>query len=341
MPRTFLRVAILGLGLIGGSVLQALARAGYLVTGYDPDPEEAGAARGAGFRVATSAAEAVHNADLVVLAMPLPDLPFALKEIAASLPPDAVLTDVGTLKAPVLREVFEALPGARFVGGHPLAGTEESGFLAADPMLFRDAPWSLVLDSETDLDAWTALAALLCDLGARPVPASAEDQDAAIARVIGLPHVLAETLALTGLHGGALGLSLAAGSYTSGSRVARTRPELVATWCDNNPALVGALDDAIGWLQTSRDALAEGGSIMPLARAGHRARIDWEHREFTPVELTADAEALLEHGRRGGWITAVLDGGGPVGTTKLLGMCPVATAHPAPHPRGGPGQESG
>ena len=63
--------------------------------------------------------------------------------------------------------------------------------------------------------------------------------------MIGLPHVLAEALALTGLAGGPLGLSLAAGSYMSGSRVARTRPDLVATWCDGNPALVDALDDVI------------------------------------------------------------------------------------------------
>ena len=86
---------------------------------------------------------------------------------------------------------------------------------------------------------------LVCDLGARPVPTTADEQDAAIARVIGLPHVLAEALALTGLTGGPLGLSLAAGSYMSGSRVARTRPELVATWCDGNAGLVTALDDAI------------------------------------------------------------------------------------------------
>ena len=103
-------------------------------------------------------------------------------------------------------------------------------------MLFRDAPWSLILEPDTDLAAWLALAVLLCDLGARPVPTTAAEQDTAIARVIGLPHMLAEALALTGLHGGELGLSLAAGSYTSGSRVARTRPELVATWCDGNPA---------------------------------------------------------------------------------------------------------
>ena len=315
---------MLGLGLIGGSVLQALARGGYRVVGYDPDRDEAGLARGAGYQVAATAAEAVTGADLVVLAMPLPQLPTALAGIRAVLDPAAVVTDVGTLKSPVLPVVARQLPGCRFVGGHPLAGNERSGFLASDPLLFRDAPWSLVLEPDTDLEAWLAVAVLLCDLGARPVPTTAAEQDAAVARVIGLPHLLAETLALTGLHGGALGLSLAAGSYTSGSRVAQTRPELVATWCDGNPALVGALDDAIAWLASTRESLSRGESVLPLAKAGHQARMNWEHREFGPVDLPADPAELLRHGRAGGWITAVIEKDGPaIGELRLLGMRPL------------------
>ena len=135
----------------------------------------------------------------------------------------AVLTDVGTLKAPVIDAVRRVIPSARFVGGHPLAGTENTGWAAADPLLFRDAPWALTLETDTDLDAWLALAELVCDLGAKPVPATTSEQDAAVARIIGLPHVLAEVLALVGLGGGPMGLSLAAGSYMSGSRVARPR----------------------------------------------------------------------------------------------------------------------
>jgi len=310
--------------MIGGSVLQALARGGYRVVGYDPNPTETTLARGSGYELAATAAEAVSGADLVVLAMPLPNLAAALAEIRPALEPATVLTDVGTLKRPVLPLVADLLPGARFVGGHPMAGTEQSGFLASDPMLFRDAPWSLVLEPETDLAAWLAVAVLLCDLGARPVPTTAAEQDVAVARVIGLPHLLAETLALTGLNGGALGLSLAAGSYTGGSRVARTRPELVATWCDGNPALLAALDDAVAWLSNARDALAGGGSVLPLAQAGHQARMSWEHREFGPVDLPAEPDALREHGRAGGWITAVIEKDGPaLGELRLLGMRPL------------------
>jgi prephenate dehydrogenase len=320
-PAAFARVAVLGLGQIGGSLLHAIRQAGLEVVGYDTDPSTAAAVSASGFPVAPTDAAAVHGADLVVLAMPLPELPDALGSLATHLAAGAVVTDVGTLKRPVLSAVHELLPDVTFVGGHPLAGVEETGWGAADPLLFRDAPWALTLDDGTSLEAWLRLAELVCDLGARPVPTTADEQDGAIARVIGLPHVLAEALALTGLTGGPLGLSLAAGSYMSGSRVARTRPELVATWCDGNAGLVTALDDAIAHLQGARDALAADESVFPLARAGHAARINWEHRRFEPVEVAPTVDELRAHGRTGGWITAVLrDDDG----LRLLGMRPIA-----------------
>ncbi len=326
MTATFKRVAVLGMGLIGGSLLHAIRLTGIEVVGYDTDPETLTTAGAAGFAVTSTDADAVRGADLVILAMPLPQVADALRSLAGNLAPDAVLTDVGTLKAPVLAMVESILPNARFVGGHPLAGTEESGWAAADPLLFRDAPWALGLEADTDLSAWLGLATLVCDLGAKPLPTTAAEQDEAIARVIGLPHVLAEALALTGLAGGPLGLSLAAGSYRSGSRVARTRPDLVATWCDGNPALIDALDDVIGRLAEARASLAANGSVLKLALAGHDARIDWEHRSFEPTELAPDAELLREHGRRGGWITAVLRDGA---TVRLLGMRPSPSSQRA------------
>jgi prephenate dehydrogenase len=319
MTASFQRVAVLGLGLIGGSLLHAIRLSGVDVVGYDIDAATAAAASASGFTVAPSDASAVHGADLVVLAMPLTDVRAALMSLLPHLGPHTVLTDVGTLKMPVVSAVRDVLPSATFVGGHPLAGVEDTGWAAADPLLFRDAPWALTLEDDTPLDAWLRLAELVCDLGARPVPTAAVEQDNAVARVIGLPHVLAEALALTGLAGGPLGLSLAAGSYRSGSRVARTRPELVATWCDDNPALVAALDDTIERLSAVRAELAAAGSVLDLATAGHQARISWEQRRFQPVDLHADADELRAHGRRGGWVTAVLrdeDG------VRLLGMRP-------------------
>lgn len=311
----------MGLGLIGGSLMHAMRRGGLEVVGYDIDAQTVAAASSAGFPISPTDAAAVHGADLVVLAMPLPQVADALASLSPHLADGTLVTDVGTLKQPVLDAAKRFVPQARFVGGHPLAGTEESGWGATDPMLFRDAPWTLCIEPDTDLDAWLHVAELVCDLGARPVPATTAEQDTAVARVIGLPHVLAEALALTGLDGGPLGLSLAAGSYTSGSRVARTRPDLVATWCDGNPALVAALDDVIERLTTARASLAASQSVLPLAEAGHRARMNWERRSFEPVELRVDREELCAHGRRGGWITAVLRDDDGV---RLLGMQPLS-----------------
>lgn len=320
MTASFGRVAVLGLGLIGGSLMHAIRQIGHDVVGYDIDASTAAAASASGFPVAPTDSAAVHGADLVVLAMPLPQVRDALSSLAPDLAPGAVLTDVGTLKVPVLDAVREIVPRARFVGGHPLAGTEESGWGATDPLLFRDAPWTLTLESDTDLGAWLSVAELVCDLGAKPVPTTAAEQDAAVARVIGLPHVLAEALALTGLAGGPLGLSLASGSYRSGSRVARTRPDLVASWCDGNDALVTALDDVIGRLAAARAHLDGDGSMLDLALAGHRARMNWEHRRFEPVELAPHVTQLCDHGRSGGWITAVLR---DQDSLRLLGMRPL------------------
>ncbi|MDT4997061.1 MAG: prephenate dehydrogenase [Pseudonocardiales bacterium] len=320
MTASFHRISVLGLGLIGGSILQAVRRAGMDAVGYDTDQQTAAEASAAGYPVTASAASAVHGADLVVLAMPLPQVPGTLRWIAGHLAPTAIVTDVGTLKAPVLAAVRVDAPEANFVGGHPLAGTENSGWAAADPLLFRDAPWALTLEDDTDVAAWLRIAELVCDLGAKPVPATSAEQDAAVARVIGLPHVLAEVLALTGLGGGPLGLSLAAGSYLSGARVARTRADLVATWCDGNMALVDALDDVIARLGACREDLAADRSLLPLAAAGHDAIINWEHRRFTPVELDADRDELRRLGRAGGLVTAVLRDDEEI---RLLGMRPV------------------
>ncbi len=319
MIAPFRRVAVLGLGLIGGSLMHAMRHSGLDVVGYDVDASTAAAASASGFPIAPTDQAAVHGADLVVLAMPLTELADALRSLSAHLPAGTLVTDVGTLKEPVLAAVREHIPQAHFVGGHPLAGTEDSGWAATDPLLFRDAPWTLPIESDTSLDAWLRVAELVCDLGARPVPTTAAEQDAAVARVIGLPHVLAEALALIGLDGGPLGLSLAAGSYLSGSRVARTRPELVATWCDGNPALVTAIDEVLLRLTAARAELDAGRSVIELATAGHDARTNWEHRRVEPVELSVQVAELCAHGRCGGWVTAVLRDDDGV---RLLGMRP-------------------
>lgn len=305
-------VAVLGLGLIGGSLARRLAP-DYDVVGYDADPGTRGAAATEGIAVADSTVDAVAGRDLVVLAMPLPAIESALAAVAGS-GATPVVTDVASVKAPALAAARAALGPARgrFVGGHPMAGSERSGFGASDPRLFDGAAWVLCVEDDTDLAAWLAVAALVARLGCRIVPCPADAHDAAVARVSGLPHLLALTLAGVGADGGPLALTLAAGSFRDGTRVASTRPELITALCDGNrAALAQVTDHAVGRLAEARDALRSGGTVAPLAVAGHAARRQWTGSGLGGRLSTVDTTgpdgraALLAVGTAGGHVTAV------------------------------------
>ncbi|MBA3432037.1 MAG: prephenate dehydrogenase/arogenate dehydrogenase family protein, partial [Actinobacteria bacterium] len=134
------RLAVLGTGLIGGSIaLAARTRQPRLVvTGYDEDPAsiEGALERGAINRSAASPGDAVEGADLVVLCLPVDRIPSTCRALAEAVPSSAVVTDVGSAKVAVVRE-GEAAFGNRFVGGHPMAGSERHGIEAADRALFE------------------------------------------------------------------------------------------------------------------------------------------------------------------------------------------------------------
>lgn len=279
---------MVGLGLIGGSLLRRLGQYSWSdptrhdVVGFDADPDVRAAAEAAGHPVAHSVAEAVSTADLVVLATPLSAFPDVLPMITAAAPQQAVLTDVASVKVAAQDAVRAAGVRQRYVGGHPMAGTERSGFAASDPRLFDGAAWVLCLDPGTDLAAWLALAATVTRLGCQVVPCGTEEHDTAVARVSGLPHVFAAALATTASADatGDLALSLAAGSFRDGTRVSATRPDLAALLCDaNRGALADALADALGRLTAARDALLAGGSTQPLLAEGYAARERWQARQ--------------------------------------------------------------
>ncbi len=305
------RVAVLGLGLIGGSLARRLAGS-HEVVGYDSDPPTRAAAA-AGLAVAGSVAEAVADRDLVVVATPLPAFRSVLAEAAAVAAAAAIVTDVASVKAPALDAARSALgPGARYVGGHPMAGTERAGFGASDPRLFDGAAWVLCLEEDTELAAWLAVAGLVASLGCRVVPCSAAEHDAAVARTSGLPHLLATALAVAGADGGPLALALAAGSFRDGTRVAGTRPELITALCDaNRAALAGVLDATLTRLAAAAWALRSGGTVADLAAAGHTARHRWvahtlggERSRLRTADPRLRAD-LLALGAAGGHLTAV------------------------------------
>ncbi|MEV6771071.1 prephenate dehydrogenase [Nocardia sp. NPDC051030] len=302
-------VCVLGTGLIGGSVLRAAAAAGYQAWGFNRSESGAQAARADGYDVVSDAEAALRRAAerdaLIVVGVPMPALDTVLSDVK-SFAPDCVLTDVVSVKAPVAAAVHRHELSAHFVGGHPMAGTSESGWAASSPDLFKNAVWALSVDAGVKADPWTRVARLALDCGSMVVPVLAEEHDRAVARISHLPHVLAEALAIEGAAGGKLALGLAAGSFRDGTRVAATAPDLVRAICEPNAAaLLEVLDDTLRVLTAARDSLRDTDSLADLTRAGHDGRTDYE--DTRPWAITGIRPGdhdwlakLAEAGRRGG-----------------------------------------
>lgn len=204
MPSTpnavpFSRVAILGTGLIGGSFGLALRKhfPDISIVGFDRgETLEAALARGAVQETAQNLAAAVRGADLVYIALPIGATIEALPAVAAVASADALVTDTGSTKAVICRAAKNAfVGGARFLGGHPMAGKETSGIGRADANLFSGARYALI-GSEYDSDPRVqGFAALVRALGAEPVWCDEETHDWAVGIVSHLPQLLAVALA--------------------------------------------------------------------------------------------------------------------------------------------------
>jgi prephenate dehydrogenase len=193
------RVAVIGLGLIGASLGGALRRGGDVVWGLDADSQAMRTALRHGFvdEVADDLATVVNDATLVILALPVLSIVELLPQIDTLSPPEAIIVDVGSVKAPVVR-VMEQLPGAsRAIGGHPIAGKERAGAAAAETSLFEGRSFALVPHATTsDLTLRTA-ETMVGALGAVPIVLSAVEHDSMVARTSHLPQLLSLALALT------------------------------------------------------------------------------------------------------------------------------------------------
>lgn len=246
---------------------------------------------------------------LVVVAVPLPAVDSVLAAVAEHAPA-AALTDVVSVKAEVAAAVAARGLRARYVGGHPMAGTDNSGWSATDPALFDGAVWVVGTDPWVDAQVWVRVAHLALDCGAVVVPAESTEHDRAVARISHLPHLLAEALAVVGSAGGPLALGLAAGSFRDGTRVASSRPSLVRAMTEGNgSALAVALDEALQALSDARREL-ELGSTRTLVDAGHTARMHYErHERFDITDVSPGEpgwrESLTAAGRRGGVVRQI------------------------------------
>ncbi len=246
-----MRLALVGVGLIGGSIgLAARERAGAHVTGFDPVP-----APDVVDVVAETPEAAVADADLVVVATPVAALPDAVRAALAS--SSAVVTDVGSTK----RVLVEAVRDPRFVGGHPLAGAETAGAEHARADLFDGATWYLTPTAITEGVAYERLHRFLGTLGARPQAIDPDTHDTVMAAVSHLPHVVANVLvaqAARALDAKGERLPATGPSFRDATRVAGAP---TAIWRDiylaNADALGTLLDDTIERLGRVRAALAE------------------------------------------------------------------------------------
>src|SRR5215203_1940646 len=179
-------VAVVGLGQLGGSLAAALVAAGREVSGWDVDPAARDAAAARGVTITQDLG------GVVVLAVPLPVMDTALDGLTIA--DDATITDLGSVKRPVVAEL-EAAFGDRFVGGHPMCGTERSGHTAVDPALFSGARWAVCVEAGTDLARWLRVAEVALAVGAEVVPVTAAEHDDAVAAISHVPHLLAAALA--------------------------------------------------------------------------------------------------------------------------------------------------
>src|ERR1700754_233716 len=307
-------VCVVGLGLVGGSVMRAAAAAGREVFGYNRSIDAVQAAKFDGFDVTENLDEALtraaHSDALIALAVPVPALPLMLGHVRDSAP-ECPLTDVTSVKSAVLEEVQSFGLLERFVGGHPMAGTAHSGWEAGNPRLFVGAPWVISVDDHVDPDVWTMVMNLALDCGAVVVPARSDEHDAAAATISHLPHLLAEALAITAGEV-PLAFALAAGSFRDGTRVAATAPDLVRAMCEANAdQLLPALDRSIDLLKQARTSLATNASVAELVEEGHAARVRYSgfrRSQIVTIVIGGDGwrDELAAAGRAGGVIKSAL-----------------------------------
>jgi prephenate dehydrogenase len=311
-----MKIAVLGVGLIGGSIgLAARERLGAEVAGWDPNRSIADEALElkAIDTAAPSLAEAVGGAELVFCAAPVAALPGLAAEALDAAGEDAAVTDVGSVK----RDVIAALGSeGRFIGGHPLAGAETSGVENARADLFEGARWYLTPTANTVGLLYDRLQRAIADLGARPQAIEGETHDRLMATISHLPHVMANVLVgqtANALSEEAERLPEVGPSFRDATRVAGANP---AIWGDifagNREAVASEIDATVALLVEAAELLRSGDRDAVIAwqeQAGKRRRelIDaeiaggplHELRVRVPNRPGIVAEVALELGRAG------------------------------------------
>ncbi len=279
------RLALIGVGLIGGSLVRALREQNSVVevVGYGRSQENLQQAVELGVidAIADSVADAVTDADMVVIATPLGSMRPIFSEMVGHLSPEAVITDVGSVKGSVVRDAkkaFGALP-ARFVPGHPIAGTENSGVASSFATLFQERRVILTPLRESDPEAVRSVTAMWQSVGAEVIEMEIEHHDEVLAATSHLPHLLAYALvdSLSRRETHREIFRFAAGGFRDFSRIASSDPEM---WRDIAMANREPLLEAVSSFRRELEQLEEmvraedGDALQALFSRAKKARDD-------------------------------------------------------------------
>ena len=285
-----MKVAVLGVGLIGGSIgLAARLRLGAEVVGFDREPEtlERALERGAIDRAASSVADAAGRAEIVFCAAPVGTLPELVAEALEASGDETTVTDVGSTKRELIADLGNRAEGERFIGGHPLAGAETAGVENARAELFEGARWYLVPTARSSGVGYDRLQRTVADLGARPQAIDAASHDRVMATVSHLPHVVAnvlvqeanDTLAAEGERIPEVGPS-----FRDTTRVAGANP---AIWAD----IFATNSEAVA---TGIEAVAERlRAAAEVIRSGDREAVSgWHHAAASSRRRLLEADLV-------------------------------------------------
>ena len=280
----FNRIAIIGLGLIGGSIGLALhqAKAAHEIVGYDMGE---GVSRracvvGAIDQPCDSLADVVQEAELVVLATPVGTMHMLLQDIGSLVSPGTVVTDVASTKVQVLAWAEELLPSSvLFVGGHPMTGKETSGVEVADALLFQNCTYCLTPTPSTQRAALHKVATLVEMLNARVKYLEPEEHDKLVAGVSHLPFLASIAMMTTVAEDGTWSEAsvVAASGFRDMSRLAGGNPEMYRDICmTNNEAITDWLDAYINTLKKIRASVYhQDEDLSDMFAEAQRLRLQW------------------------------------------------------------------
>lgn len=280
-------LAVLGLGLMGGSLGLALVRAGYNVFGWDQNPKIVNEAfrMGAINRKPKDLRDTVSQASVVFIATPIESITATIKKCLPFVKPGTVFSDLGSIKKKVLEGVFDFLPDSyQFVAGHPMTGSEQHGLSAADPFLFQNAAYIIIEDPRTLPKATALVTELVESVGAQIIKLTADEHDRIVGMVSHLPHLIAATLAKTAgdtekTFPGTL--SLAAGGFRDTTRIASGSPEL---W---RGIILGNLDQVLKAIDAFQIEL---GLLKEILTTGDDSQLDHFLTQAREIRLQIPAK---------------------------------------------------